>query len=391
MNDHADQRSEARIYNQFFASLNETIATLQLTGQDIIRLDVGSPDMPPPEAVIDTLARSAAVSSHHGYQAHNATGKLRTAWADFYRQNYNVELDPDHEVLPLIGSKEGIFHILQAVLEPGDIVIIPDPGYLTYGQGAKFANAKPYALRLRPENDYLPDFAAIPAEVARQAKMMWLNYPNNPTGATATLTNLEQAVAFAREHDLLLCHDAAYSQVTYDGYKAPSVLQVHGSINQVIEFNSLSKSYNMAGWRSGVAVGQQKALRALYTFKTNTDSGHFRPILDAAVQALKTDFEWISGRNAVYQKRRDLVVDAFNSIGVKIHKTKGAIYIWFPVPSKMSAEPFVQSLLEQYQVSLTPGTVFGSGGEGYVRLSLTIQEERLFEAMQRITKFYGSI
>jgi LL-diaminopimelate aminotransferase len=379
------------ISSQFFASVNKTIAALRLTGQDIIRLDIGSPDMPPPKAVIDTLARSAADPSHHGYQPHNSTGKLRSAWAEFYLQRYNVELDPNHEILPLIGSKEGIFHLLQAALEPGDTVIIPDPGYLTYGQGAKFANAKPYALRLRPESDYLPDFAAIPAEVARQAKMMWLNYPNNPTGATATLTNLEQAVAFAREHDLLLCHDAAYSQVTYDGYEAPSVLQVPGSIDRAIEFNSLSKSHNMAGWRTGVAVGQQKALRALYAIKTNTDNGHFRPILDAAVQALKTDPAWILERNAIYQKRRDLVVDAFKAIEVKIHKPKGAIYIWFPVPSKMSGETFVGSLLEQYQVSLTPGTVFGPSDEGYVRLSYTIQEERLSEAMQRITKFYRSI
>lgn len=391
MNEHSDQQSNVHISGQFFARLNETIAELQLAGRDIIRLDIGSPDMPPPEAVIGTLARSAAVPSHHGYQAHNATGKLRAAWADFYNQNYSVELDPDREVLPLIGSKEGIFHILQAALEPGDTVIIPDPGYLTYGQGAKFAKAKPFTLQLRPENDYLPDFAEIPAEVARQAKMMWLNYPNNPTGATATRTNLEQAVDFAREHDLLLCHDAAYSQVTYEGYKAPSVLQVPRSIDVTIEFNSLSKSYNMAGWRSGVAVGQQEALRALYALKTNTDSGHFRPILDAAVQALKTDSAWIRERNAVYQKRRDLVVKAFTAIGVELPKPKGAIYIWFPVPSKMSAETFVGSLLEHYQVSLTPGTVFGTGGEGYVRLSYTIQEEPLSEAMQRITEFYGSI
>ena len=391
MNIHSDQQSNVHNSGQFFAKLNETIATLQLAGKDILRLDVGSPDMPPPKAVIDTLSRSAAVSSHHGYQAHNATRTLRTAWAGFYRQNHNVELDPDREVLPLIGSKEGIFHILQTALEPGDTVIIPDPGYLTYRQGAIFAKAKPYALRLRPENNYLPDFAEIPAEVAHQAKMMWLNYPNNPTGATATRTNLEQAVDFAREHDLLLCHDAAYSQVTYDGYDAPSVLQVPGSIDHAIEFNSLSKSFNMAGWRSGVAVGQQKALRALYALKTNTDSGHFRPILDAAVQALKTDPAWIHKRNTVYQKRRDLVVNAFYAIGVKIPKPKGAIYIWFPVPPKMSAESFVGSLLEHYQVSLTPGTVFGPGGEGYVRLSYTIQEESLSEAMQRITKYYISI
>ncbi len=387
----ANQQLNTRANSQFFASLNEVIAALQVAGKNIIRLDVGSPDMPPPKAVIDTLARSAAVPSHHGYQAHNATVNLRAAWADFYLRNYGVELDPNREVLPLIGSKEGIFHFMQAALEPGVTAIIPDPGYVTYTQGALSANAKPFYLPLRPENDYLPDFAEVPAEVAHQAKLFWLNYPNNPTGATATHKHMEQAVDFAKEHDLILCHDAAYSQVTFDGYKAPSVLQVPGAIDCAVEFNSLSKSHNMAGWRTGVALGQPKALRTLYAYKTATDSGHFLPILDAAAQALMTDPTWIHERNEIYRERRDSVLAAFQGIGVSIPKPQGAIYIWFPVPSKMSAEAFAGSLLEQYQVSLTPGTVFGFGGKGYVRLSITLQDERLSEALQRVTAFYGSI
>jgi LL-diaminopimelate aminotransferase len=359
----------------FFADLERRITALKAGGADVIRLDIGSPDMPPAAHILEALSASAHAHDHHGYQAHSGTPALRQAWVDMYRRLYGVQLDPEHEVVPVLGSKEGIFHLLMALVEHGDMVLVPDPGYLTYTQGAKLAGGEPYYLPLLSERDYLPDLGAVPGEIARRAKILWLNYPNNPTTATAPLNFFDAAVEFARKYDILVCHDAAYSQVVFDGYRAPSLLQVSGAKEVGVEFNTLSKSHNMAGWRVGAAVGQTEALSTLFKLKTNADSGHFLPVMEAATVALNGDQGWLEGRNAVYQKRRDLLVDGLNALGLPVRNPRAS---------------FARSVLENAHVSLTPGTVFGANGEGYMRITITATAERIQTALSRLADIRAS-
>ena len=331
----------------FFAALDAKITAMQAAGQDVIRLDIGAPDLPPPPPVIDALCRSAANSDKHSYQSHIGPPALRLAWAEMYRRVHGVDLDPLTEIVPLLGSKEGIFHLSLALIDPGDRVLIPDPGYITYTRGALLAGGAPFPLPLRPGRDFLPDLQAIPPEVARQAKILWLNYPNNPTGAIASLTFLAEAVEFARQYDILLCHDAAYAQVTFGGYRAPSILEIPGAKEVAIEFNSLSKSHNMAGWRVGAAVGNAQALRSLYTLKTNADSGHFLPVMEAAIAAMTGDQSWQAGRNEVYRQRRDLVITALHARGLPARSPQAGLYVWCPVPAGQTSVEFATRLLEQ--------------------------------------------
>jgi LL-diaminopimelate aminotransferase len=368
----------------YFATLGPRIAALRASGCDVIRLDEGSPDLPPAPPIIDALARSAASPQNHSYQLHKGIPILQEAWAEMYQRVFGVDLDPESEVLPLLGSKEGIFHLLLALVEPGDFVIVPDPGYITYSRGTLFAGGEPYFMPLIPGKGYLPDLKAIPEDVARKAKLLWLNYPNNPTAAMATVDFFAEALTFAREHDLLVCHDAAYAQVTFDGVHAPSILEIPGAKETAVEFNTLSKSHNMAGWRVGVAVGSPVVLQALYTLKSNADSSHFRPIMDAAVEAMTGDQGWLKERNSIYQARRDLVVTALHQMGFQADLPKASLYVWFKLPEGWYSEEFVQALLEKTSVSLTPGTLFGKQGEGYVRISLTAPTERVAMAMQRM-------
>lgn len=370
--------------SQFFAALHSRIAALQAAGQEIIRLDIGSPDLPPAPHIVAALARAAANPGSHGYQAHNGPLALRQAWAEMYRRVHGVELDPQGEIVPLLGSKEGVFHLAQAILDPGDVALIPDPGYITYTSGTLLAGGTPYTLPLLPERGYLPDLAAIPADILRRARLLWLNYPNNPTAATAPLEFFSEAVNFARQHELLVCHDAAYSQVTFDGYRAPSILEVPGAKEVAIEFNSLSKSHNMAGWRSGAAVGNAQALKALYAYKTNADSGHFLPVMEAAVAAMTGEQGWLTGRNEIYRQRRDCVVSALQACGLDPATPKASLYVWSPVPAGFTSAEFVSHLLEKGGVSLTPGAVFGGQGEGFVRIALSSPTEQINAAMQRI-------
>jgi LL-diaminopimelate aminotransferase len=370
----------------FFASATEKIHAMQARGIDVIRLDIGSPDMPPADFIIDTLRRSAGQADHHGYQPHQGSRALRQAWAEMYRRLYAVELDPDSEVLPLLGSKEGIFHLPMAVIDPGDVVLVPDPAYITYTQGTLYAGGRPYSFPLLPERGFLPDLSALPEDIVRQAKILWLNYPNNPTAATVTLEFFEEAIRFAARNDLLVCHDAAYTQVYFDGYRPPSLLQVVGAKDVGVEFNTLSKSHNMAGWRVAVVAGNRQVLRSLYTLKTNLDSGHFLPVLEAATAAMTGDQGWLEKRNRVYCERRDMVLQALKESGIKAMTPKASLYVWFAVPSGWTSEGFANMLLEDVAVSLTPGSVFGRQGEGYIRLSFTDSTERVAEAMRRITK-----
>ena len=316
----------------FFATLGERIAALQQRGYDVIRLDIGSPDLPPAPHILEALAQAARQADAHGYQPHNGTAGLRRAWAEMYARLYQVQLDPQREVLPLLGSKEGIFHLPLAVIDPGDVVLVPNPGYVTYTQGARFAGGEPYDLPLLPERDFLPDLDSIPENILKRARLLWLNYPSNPTAATAPLEFFAEAVAFARQHDLLVCHDAAYSQVSFDGFQPPSLLQAPGAKEVAVEFNTLSKSHNMAGWRVGAAVGQPEVLRALYNLKTNADSGHFLPVLAAATAAMTGDQTWLQERNLVYQERRDRVMQALRELSWQAATPRASLYVWFHVP-----------------------------------------------------------
>jgi LL-diaminopimelate aminotransferase len=309
---------------------------------------------------------------------------MREAVAGYYERRFGVTLDPETEVVPLIGSKEGIINIAMAHLDPGDLALVPDPGYAPYILGTGMAGAEAYMFPLLPERGFLPDLDRIPADVVDRAVLMWLNYPNNPTGATASIEFLARAVDFARRHGLLLCHDAPYADVVYDGYAAPSLLQVPGAAEVAIEVNSLSKTYNMAGWRIGMAVGNAKALAALAQVKSNMDSGIFRPLQEAAVQALSTDPEWIAARNQIYRERLDIILDGLEKLGMAGMFPRAALYVWAQVPPGWRSEPFALALLEQTGVAIAPGSFFGLAGEGYVRVSVTAPTERVEEAMDRL-------
>lgn len=375
----------------FFSRLDEQVARLKAAGQDIIRLDAGSPDLPPAAHILEALARTASLPEAHGYQSIRGTPELRCAWATMYQRSYGVELDPEREVLPLLGSKEGIFHLVQACIGPGEVVLGPDPGYMTYWRATAFVGGEYHPLALLPENHYLPDLQSIPLDILRRARLLWLNYPHNPTSAIAPIQFLEQAVAFACQHKLLLCHDAAYTQVTFEGYRAPSLLSIPGAREVAVEFNSLSKSHNMAGWRLGAALGNPEALQALFRVKANVDSGHFLPVMQAAVAAMTGGQAWLVERNSIYQQRRDLVIQALGRMGLSCDIPRASLYVWFSIPHGWASEDFASLLLEKASVSLTPGTVFGKMGEGYLRLSITQPVERIKQAMQQMHAVVGGM
>jgi LL-diaminopimelate aminotransferase len=370
----------------FFARLNERVTALQVQGRDVIRLDEGSPDLPPAPHIIEALAQSARRADTHNYQPHRGFAELRQAWAEMYFRTYGVVIDPENEVLPLLGSKEGIFHLPLVLVDPGTVVLIPDPGYITYARGARLAGGELYPLPLLPGRDFLPDLHAVPPQIIRRAKLLWLNYPNNPTAATATIDFFTEAVSFASNHNLLLCHDAAYTQVTFDGYRAPSLLEVPGAKEVCIEFNTLSKSHNMAGWRVAAVLGNPEVIKAMYALKTNVDSGHFRPVMEAAVSAMTGDQAWLQARNEIYRQRRDVVMQALPHLGLHAETPRASLYVWFRIPSGQTSCAFAARVLEQAHVSLAPGSIFGPSGESYIRLSVTAPIERVEEAMLRLDK-----
>ena len=316
---------------------------------------------------------------------------MRRAIADYYLRRFDVQLDVKTEVLPLIGSKEGIFNLALTYIDPGDVVLIPDPGYPAYTGGALLAGGEMCRVPLDEKRGWLPDLHAIPQASLKRAKLLWLNYPNNPTTATASIEFFEKAVAFARRNDILLAHDNPYCDVCFDGYVAPSLLQVPGAKDVAVEFNSLSKSYNMGGWRVGMVVGNAEAIEALSRLKTNIDSGLFRAVQDAAVKALTGDQEWLSERNDVYARRRDIVLKALPAAGMSADTPKSTIYVWAKIPSGYTiangSADFCNRLLDKAGVSITPGSAFGQQGEGYVRISLGQKTERIAEAMERLRNF----
>jgi len=374
-----------------FASWGARVRAARSRGLDVIQLDMGNPDMPPPDEIVEALCRSARQPDRHGYPGYRGLPALREAIAAYYEHRFGVSLDPESQVAPLIGSKEGIVNLALACLDPGDLALVPDPGYAPYTRGALLAGAEVYPLPLLAERGFLPALDAIPAGVADRAALMWLNYPHNPTGATADLKFLAQAVAFARRHDLLLCHDAPYSDVTYNGYVAPSIMQVEGASEVAVELNSLSKTFNMAGWRVGMAVGNAEALAALALVKSNVDSGIFRPLQEAAVQALSVAPEWLAQRNEVYRERLDIISEGLSAAGMKAAPPRATLYAWAQSPPGWaSSEEFALALLEQAGVALAPGSFFGPAGEGYVRVSSTAPTERVREAMERLRQFVAA-
>ena len=368
----------------FFAELGAKIQEMRALGKDIIRLDMGSPDMPPASFIIEALRSSAALDSIHGYAPCGGTKDYREAIAAYYGRRFGVVLDPATEVVGLIGSKEGLFHLSMAFLEAGDVTLVPDPAYPTYATAGRFAGAEITTMPLLADNDFLPDLEAIPRETLRRTKLLWVNYPNNPTGACAPLAFFESLVRLAREHRLLICHDMPYAEITYDGYQAPSLLEIPGAKEVVIEFNSLSKTYNMAGWRLGMACGNAEAVSILNTLKTNIDSGQFRAMQDAGITAIAGNQSWLENRNSVYQERRDIVLAMLSEIGLTAFKPLAAIYVWARVPPGGTSSRFANAMLEEIGVSVTPGSLYGAHGEGYFRISLGTPTSLVRTAMDRI-------
>ena len=370
-----------------FAELDRKVAAKRAAGVDVISLGVGDPDLPTPRHIVEALQEAAEDPLTHRYPSYYGLPALRVAVADWYEQRFGVGLDPETEVLPLLGSKEGLAHLAFAMIDPGDEALVPDPGYPVYAGGTSLAGGTPIPVPLTAERGFLPDLDALAPSPS--AKVLWLNHPSNPTGAVADRELFDRAVGFARRHDLLLCHDAAYTEITFDGYVAPSVLEARGGKDVAIEFGSLSKTYNMTGWRVGFAVGNAEAIRALGTLKTNLDSGIFNAIQRAAVAALSGPQDHVEQMRAIYQKRRDLVVSAFQEVGISVDPPLGSIYVWLPVPAGRTSGEFATELLEEAAVVVAPGTGYGALGEGYVRISLTVSDQRLQEAMDRIRRRLG--
>lgn len=369
----------------YFATLAKKISQLQENGVDIIKIDMGSPDLPPEKFIIDKLSESATSPNKHGYTPMGGSLEYRRAIAYYYEKRFGVKLDPLTETVGLIGSKEGLFNMTQVLVNPGDYVIVPDPGYPVYSASAKIAGGIIYTLPLRKENGFLPDLSLIPQEIIQKTKLFWINYPNNPTGAIAPFSFFEEIVDFAKKNQIIIAHDAPYVDVCFDNYIAPSILQVEGAKDVAVEFNSLSKTYNMAGWRLGMAVGNADIIGYIHTYKSQMDSSQFAPVIDAGITALTGDQSWLSKRNSIYRTRRDIVVNGLKEAGFDVDTPPAAIYIWAKLPEGFEdSMAFCNQLLEETGVSMTPGVVYGQYGEGYLRISLGTKTERIQEAMERI-------
>jgi LL-diaminopimelate aminotransferase len=367
-----------------FAELDRKIEEKRAAGTDVISLGVGDPDLPTPGHVVEALQAAAQDPSTHRYPSYYGLPELRRAVAAWYRRRFDVDLDPDTEVQPLIGSKEGIAHLAWAFVDPGDEALVPDPGYPVYDIGTRLAGGTAVPLPHTAQTGFLPDLGA--ARPTDRARLMWLGFPSNPTAAVAELPVFQEAVDFAREHDLLLAHDLAYSEITFDGFVAPSVLQVPGAKEVSIEFGSASKIFNMTGWRVGWAVGNPEAIGALATVKTNIDSGIFNAVQRATVAGLEGPMDHLPPLLETYRRRRDVLVEALNDLGWDLKLPLGSFYVWFPTRDGFSSADFAELLLDRAGVVVAPGAGYGRLGEGYVRASLTVPDDRLEEAVERIRR-----
>jgi len=377
-----------RIPPYLFTELREKIRQARAQGRDVISLAIGDPVDPTPDPVIEELCRTAHDPANHRYPTDEERGMLafRKAVARWYANRHGVELDPETEVLALIGSKEGCHHFALARVNPGDVVLVTDPGYPAYRASILLAEGKPVSVPIRAEDGFLPRLDEIPADVCQRASAIYLNYPNHPTGAVATPEFFAQLVDFAREHDIAVCHDNPYSEFVFDGATRLSFLQTPGARDVGIELNSLSKPFNMTGWRIGFAMGNRELLRGLAQVKSNTDSGIFNPIQYAGIAALEQCAENVDRMLAIYQRRRRLVADALAAMGWEVELPKGTFYLWLPIPNAMSSLECANLLLERAQVVVAPGRGYGEHGEGYIRISLTVPDDRLTEAMERIQR-----
>jgi LL-diaminopimelate aminotransferase len=368
-----------------FVEINKKIAEKRAKGEEVINFAIGDPDIPTPPHIIAGLCKAAQDPVNQRYPESAGLPELRRAMADWYKKRFDVTLDPATEVLPLIGSKEGIGHIAFCFIDPGDVALVPDPGYPVYAFGTEMAGGRPFYLPLKEENGFLPDFRGIKDFILGKTRLLWINYPNNPTGAVAGIDFFNRVVEFAKQYNILVCHDGPYTEVAYDGYLPPSFLQAEGARDVGIEFHSLSKTYNMTGWRIGMAVGNATAISALKTFKSNIDSGIPQATQRMAIDALNGPQNCIGEHNAVYQRRRDLICEVLTNIGLQVTVPKAGLYLWAKVPEGYNSVDFAAELLDQMGVAVTAGVGYGHSGEGYVRLSLTIPDASLVKGLSRLS------
>ena len=367
-----------------FVEISRIIAEKRAAGADVVTFGIGDPDIPTPQPIIDRLLAASQKPPNHRYPETDGLPEVRRAIAYWYEQRFGVKLDPDKEVLPLIGAKEGIGHAAFCFLDPGDLALLPDPAYPVYAVGTMFAGAESHVMPLYERNGWLPELDAIPDDVAKAAKLMWLNYPNNPTSAVASQEDFAAAVNFCRENDIALLHDAAYSEVGYDGYRATSFLQVEGAREIGLEFHSLSKTYNMTGWRIGMAVGNEEMIKALFQIKANLDSGIPQAIQEMAMEALTGPQDCVDDNVAIYQRRRDRVIAALTTLGLSVAVPRASLYIWARVPEGYTSAELAARLLEEIDIVVTPGSSYGKYGEGYIRLSLTTPDEQVEKGCRRL-------
>lgn len=382
--DYADRIKTLPPY--LFAAIDEMKQQAIARGVDIINLGVGDPDLPTPHAIIERLRQAASNPKNHQYPSYDGMLSFRQSVADWYRRRFGVSLDPRTEVLTLIGSKEGIGHVPLAFVNPGDVVLVPSPGYPVYPVATSFAGGIPHVMPLLKKNGFLPDLDAVPKEIARRAKLMFLNSPNNPTSAVMTRDYFTRVVAFAQEHQIIVCHDAAYSEIFFDGQQPPSFLEAEGATVVGVEFHSLSKTFNMTGWRIGFVVGNKSVVAGLGKVKSNLDSGVFQAIQEAGIAALELDDHVTDALRKTYQERRDVLVPELQKLGLEVAMPSAAFYVWMAVPRGYTSASFTAHLLEKAGIVTTPGNGFGEPGEGYIRMTITTSKERLAEAVERIKK-----
>ncbi len=373
-----------RLPPYLFQEIDRLKAELMAKGVDVINLGVGDPDLPTPAHIVEELGKAAKDPANHQYPSYSGMNDFKVSVARWYRERFGVDLNPDTEVLTLIGSKEGIAHLPLAFINQGDLSLIPTPAYPVYDVANMFAGGESYFMPLTRENQFLPDLGNIPANVARRAKLFFINYPNNPTAATAEMDFFGKVVDFAREYGLIVCHDAAYTEIAFDGYRPMSFLEVPGAKEVGIEFHSLSKTYNMTGWRLGFAVGNARVLSGLGQIKSNIDSGAFNAVQWAGIKALEADQVCVAEMQKIYQARRDALIGGLRKIGLQPETPKATFYVWCPIPAKYKSRDFTTLLLREAGIVTTPGSGFGEPGEGYVRMALTVSKERIEEAVSRI-------
>ncbi|MCD6306007.1 MAG: LL-diaminopimelate aminotransferase [Deltaproteobacteria bacterium] len=367
-----------------FKEIDRKKAEIKAKGVDIIDLGVGDPDLPTPRHIIEEMKRAVEDPANHRYPSYSGMNDFKTAVADWYRERFGVDLDPGREVVSLIGSKEGLAHVPLAFVNPGDLTLVPSPAYPVYHIATLFAGGQSYFMPLLSKNNYLPDLKEIPESVAKQARLLFMNYPNNPTAAVADIAFFDRVAAFAKKYDIMVCHDAAYTEMAFDGYQPPSFLQADGAKDVGMEFHSLSKTFNMTGWRIGFAVGNEKAVEGLGAVKSNVDSGVFQAVQMAGIKALRGDNSCVKEMNRVYQERRDIMVEGLRDAGLEAAVPKATFYLWVKAPEGSTSTQIAGRLLEEAGVVVTPGNGFGEPGEGYFRIALTQKKQRLSEALERI-------